>query len=173
MRQALTTDQVSRHIEATPQTLYDLVADVTRTPQYSPDIVRCTWLDGATGPAVGARFKAINNAGRGPNWSNKPVVTAADPAREFAFARTEPFAGTVDWRYTFAPEGTGTRVTETYEVTKQLTIVGWFIIDTLYGLHDRRSDLHASMQATLDRLAAITEAGDHAVPAPPATEVRS
>lgn len=64
MRQTLTTDQVNRHIEAPPQALYDLVADVTRTPQYSTDIVSCTWLDGATGPAVGARFKAINKAGR-------------------------------------------------------------------------------------------------------------
>ena len=90
MRQELTTDQVSRHIEATPRVLYDLVSDVTRTPEYSNEVVRCIWVGGATGPAVGARFKAINSAGRGPNWPNKPVVTAADPGREFAFARTEP-----------------------------------------------------------------------------------
>jgi hypothetical protein len=157
VRQELSTDQVDRHIEASPQALYDLVSDVTRTPELTPDIVSCTWLDGATGPAVGARFKAINSAGRGPNWSNKPVVTAVDPDKEFAFARTEPFAGTVTWRYTFVPEGTGTRVTESYEVTAKLTIVGWFIIGTLYGLKDRRSDLRASMLATLDRLAEITE----------------
>jgi hypothetical protein len=43
-------------------------------------------------------------------------------------------------------------------VTKKLTIVGWFIIGTLYGLKDRRSDLRASMAATLDRIAEITEA---------------
>ena len=90
MRQELTTDTVERYIEAPPEALYDLIADVTRTPERTPDIVRCEWLDGATGPAVGARFKAINKQGRGPNWSNKPVVTVADPGREFAFARTEP-----------------------------------------------------------------------------------
>jgi hypothetical protein len=157
VRQELSIDQVDRHIEASPQALYDLVSDVTRTPELTPDIVSCTWLDGATGPAVGARFKAINSAGRGPNWSNKPVVTAVDPGKEFAFARTEPFAGTVTWRYTFVAEGTGTRVTESYEVTKKLSIVGWFIIGTLYGLKDRRGDLRASMLATLDRLAEITE----------------
>jgi hypothetical protein len=162
MRQELTTDQVSRHIEATPQVLYDLVSDVTRTPEYSSEVVRCTWLGGATGPAVGARFKAINKAGRGPNWPNKPVVTAADPGREFAFARTEPFAGTVAWRYSFEPEGTGTRVTESYEVTRKLTAVGWFVIGTLYGLKDRRSDLRAGMTATLDRIAKMTEGKDSA-----------
>jgi hypothetical protein len=158
MKQQLTTDQVSRYIEAPPHTLYDVVADVTKTPELTPDIVSCTWLDGATGPAVGARFKAINKAGRGPNWSNKPVVTAADPGKEFAWARTEPFAGTVAWRYLFEAEGAGTRVTESYEVTKQLTIVGWFIIGTLYGMKDRRSDLRTSMLATLDRLAAVVGA---------------
>jgi hypothetical protein len=157
VRQELTTDQVERYIEASPRTLYELVSDVTRTPEITPDIVSCNWVDGATGPAVGARFKAINKAGRGPNWSNKPVVTVADPDKEFAFARTEPFAGTVTWRYTFTPEGTGTRITESYQVTKRLTIVGWFIIGTLYGLKDRRGDLHASMVATLDRLAEMTE----------------
>jgi hypothetical protein len=157
MRQELTGDQVERYVEAPPDVLYDLVADVTRTPEISPDVVRCEWLDGATGPAVGARFKAVNRQGRGPDWSNKPVVVAAEPGREFAFARTEPFAGTVEWRYRFEPAGMGTRVTESYRVTRRLTIVGWFIIGTLYGLKDRRADLRASMEATLARIAELTE----------------
>lgn len=156
MRQDLTTDEVSRYIEASPEELYDLVSDVTRTPELTPDIVRCTWLDGATGPAVGARFKAVNNGRGKPNWNNKPVVTAADRGRAFAFDRTEPFAGTVAWRYRFEREGTGTRVHESYEVTKKLTLFGWFIIGTLYGNKDRRSELRASMLATLDRLAELT-----------------
>ena len=162
MKQELTEDSVERYIEASPEALYEIVANIPRTPELTPDIVTCEWLDGATGPVVGARFKAINKQGRGPNWSNKPVITAVDPAREIAWARTEPFAGTVEWRYTFTPEGTGTRVTESYEVTKALTIVGWFIIGTLYGLKDRRGDLRASMFATLDRLAQIAEHADEA-----------
>lgn len=157
MKQELTRDSISRHIEASPEAVYDVVSDVTRTPELTPDIVRCEWLDGASGPAVGARFKAVNRAGRGPNWSNKPVVVTADRGREFAFDRTEPFAGTVRWSYRLEPEGMGTRVTEAYEVTKALTVVGWFIIGTLYGMKDRRSDLRASMTATLDRLAEMLE----------------
>jgi hypothetical protein len=157
MRQELTNDEVSRYIEASPAALYDVISDVTRTPELTPDIVACVWLDGATGPAVGARFKATNSQGRGPNWNNKPVVVAADAGREFAFDRTERFAGTVRWRYRFEPEGNGTRVFESYEVTNELTIVGWFIIGTLYGMKDRRSDLHDSMLATLDRLADIMQ----------------
>lgn len=157
MRQTLTTDSVDRYIEATPQALYDFISDVTRTPEISPEIVKCTWIAPATGPEVGARFKAINHAGRGPDWPNKPIVVTADPGQEFAFARTEKFAGTVEWRYRFVPEGSGTRVHESYKVTRELTIVGWFIISGLYGLKDRRSDLRAGMVQTLDSLARLTE----------------
>jgi hypothetical protein len=157
MKQELTTDTVDRYIEATPHQLYDLIADVTRTPERTPDIVRCEWLDGATGPAVGARFKAINKQGRGPNWSNKPVVTVADPGREFSFTRTEPFGGTILWRHRFVAESSGTRMIESYEVLKPVSTLGWFIIDTLYGMKDRRGELHASMVASLDRVAELVE----------------
>jgi uncharacterized protein YndB with AHSA1/START domain len=157
MRQNLTTDTVERYIEAPPELLYDLVSDVTRTPELSPEVVRCTWVKGATGPAVGARFRAINSAGRGPDWPNWPVVITADRPKEFAFSRTEPFAGTLEWRYRFVPEGTGTKVLESYTVTKPITVIGWFLIDKVSGLKDRAADLHAGMTATLDRLAAITE----------------
>jgi hypothetical protein len=158
MKQELTTDTVDRHIEASPEALYDFIADVTRTPERTPDIVRCEWLDGATGPAVGARFKSINKQGRGPNWSNKPVVTVAERGHEFSFARTEPFAGTILWRHRFVAEGTGTRMYESYEVIKPLTIIGWFIIGTLYGLKDRQTGLHTSMTQSMDRVAELMEA---------------
>jgi hypothetical protein len=158
MRQDLTTDTVDRYIEATPEALYDLVADVTRTPELTADIVKVEWLDGATRAVVGARFKATNKAGRGPAWSNKPVITVADRGREIAWSRTEAIGGTLEWRYRFEPEGTGTRVTESYEVTKPLPLIGWFLIGTIYGLKDRRGDLRASMLRTLDRIAELTEA---------------
>jgi uncharacterized protein YndB with AHSA1/START domain len=155
--QTLDHDQLTVHIDAPPEAVYALVADVTRTPEWSPEILRCTWLDGATGPAVGARFEAVNKAGRGPAWKNRPVVTAADPGRRFAFSRTEKFSGTLDWRYTLEPDGDGTRVTESYEVTEPISRVGWFIIDRLYGCHDRHSDLRAGMQQTLRRLGEAAE----------------
>lgn len=89
MRQELTHDTVERQIDATPEALYDIVADVTRAPELSPEIERCEWLDGATGPAVGARFRATNRVGRRRAWRNTPVVTVAQRGKEFAFSRTE------------------------------------------------------------------------------------
>jgi hypothetical protein len=157
MRQQLSTDTVQRHIDAAPEDVYDIVADVTRTPELSPEVAHCEWIGGATGPVVGARFRARNSVGRGPDWHNKPVVTVADRGRQFVFERTEPFAGTVQWGYRFEPERGGTRVTEWYRVTRNLTIVGWFVIGGIYGLKDRAADLRRGMVQTLERLAAIAE----------------
>ena len=158
--QSLDHDQVSLHMNATAEAVYALVADVTRTPEFSPEVRRCTWLDDATGPAVGARFEAVNHAGRFPEWKNQPVVIAAEPGREFAFSRTERFAGTLVWRYRLEPDGIGTLVTESYEVTRPISRIGWFIIDRLAGLHDRRADLRRGMEKTLQRMRETVERED-------------
>src|SRR5262249_33129502 len=81
MIQHLDHDPVSLPMDARPEDVYELVADVTRMPEFSPEILECTWLDGATGPAVGARFKARNKVGNRPSWSNNPVVTVVEPGR--------------------------------------------------------------------------------------------
>lgn len=152
--QTLDTDSHSTVIAAPADLLWEIVSDVTRTPEMSPEITSCRWLDGATGPAVGARFEAVNTL-NGRSWRNRPVVTVADPGRELAFERTEPFAGTVAWRWLFSPVDGGTQVTESYEVTRPLTRLGWFVIERIYGGRDRRADLRRGMQQTHERLAAL------------------
>jgi hypothetical protein len=154
--QSLDHDQVRLHMKASPANVYALVADVTRTPEFSPEILSCMWLDGATEPTVGARFAAKNKVTRGPAWTNKPVVTVVDPSRAFAFARTEKFGGTVEWRYDFEPDGDGTLVTESYEVTKRISPIGWMIIRAC-GCKDRRAELRAGMEQTLQRMRAVAQ----------------
>jgi len=164
MKQPLDHDSVSLRMAATPDDVYAVVSDVTRTPELSPEIIDCTWLDGATGPAVGVRFKARNKVPNRPAWHTKPVLTEAEPGRRFRFPRTEPFSGTVEWTYDFAPDGDGTLVTESYAVTKPLSPIGWFVIGVLFGRKDRRTDLRVGMQQTLQRVRDAVERRDVAVP---------
>jgi hypothetical protein len=161
MTQTLTTDTVERVIDASPQRLYDIVSDVTRMPELSPEITRCTWVRGATGPAVGARFRAVNTLGRGRSWPNWPIVVAADPGREFTVSRTEPLAGTLEWRYVFVPEGTKTRVVESYTVTRSPTRFFFWQLEHVFRIKDRAADLRAGMTTTLERLAAVAERERH------------
>ena len=155
--QTLDRDEVSTVVAATPAEVYAVVADVTRMAEFSPEVVSCRWLDGATGPAVGARFEAVNASAAGKRWKNRPVVTVADPGREFAFTRTEPMAGTIAWRYRFEREGAGTRVVESYEVQRPVTRLGWFVIEKVFRGGNRREALRQGMTATLDRLRAAVE----------------
>ena len=161
MSKTFNTDTVERHIEASPEVLYDLIADVTRMPEFSPYIARVKWI-GTPGPRVGAKFKAHNKMGRGPVWFNYPVVTVVEPNREFAFERTEPFAGTIEWRYKFVPEGTGTRVIESYRMVKPVKRLGWFIIEGLYGVKDIVATHRAGMEQTLAAIDKAVTAGSQA-----------
>lgn len=157
--QTLDHDEVSAHVTARPDDVYALVADVTRTRELSPEVVSCEWIAPATGPAVGARFRAVNKVPGRPSWTNTPVVTVADPGREFAFTRTERCAGSILWRYRFEAEGDGTRVTESYEVIEPVSRLGWLAITYLHGRRDRRADLRAGMMQTLRRIQVAAERG--------------
>jgi len=154
----LTHEEVVAHIDADPRLVYDLVSDVTRMPEWSPELVRCEWLGGATGPAVGARFHAVNKLDRGPAWTNKPTVIVADPGREFAVSRVEAVGGELIWRYRFEPSDGGTLLRESYEVVRQPS---WFlrrvILGVLYGTNDRAAEIRAGMRTTLDRLKRTAE----------------
>ena len=59
-------DSVTVHMAAPPERVWELVSDVTRIGSYSPETFEAEWLDGATGPAVGAKFRGhVKRNGRG------------------------------------------------------------------------------------------------------------
>lgn len=149
--QTLDRDERTAFIPASPDTVWAIVSDVGRTPELSPEVSSCRWLDGYSSAEVGARFEATNTV-NGKSWKNRPVVTAAEPGRVFAFERTEPFSGTVAWRYELQPVDGGTLVTESYEVVRPVGRVGWFVIERVFGCRDRRGDLARGMERTLHRL---------------------
>jgi hypothetical protein len=149
-------DEVRLGIQAAPELLYDLVSDVPRTPEWSPEVISCRWLDDAVGPMPGARFSARNKR-RWLTWSNKPVVETAERGREFAFTRTEPGGGTIRWSYRFEPGSGGTTTELGYRVLKPVPVFLPLILRTFFGVRDLRADLHQNMAVSLQKLAGIAE----------------
>ena len=137
--------------------VFAVVADITRMGEWSPECYRCSWAKGATGPAVGARFKARNKGGRGPSWFNTPVVTAADSGREFAFNRSGPGIGSYTWRYALEPVPTGTKLTESFDAEKPLGKFMTWMTMKWTGSPDRDDDLHEGMLTTISRIKAAAE----------------
>lgn len=144
---------VTRMIEAPADVVYDLLSDVTNMGDYSPETTGATWLDGATGPAVGARFKGTNALGR-TKWSTKPSVTVADRGRLFAFV--VPGKSGATWTYTFDPVPGGVRVTESMRQDEPSPFPIRFL-QRRAGVTDRAASLHAAITTTLERVAAVAE----------------
>jgi uncharacterized protein YndB with AHSA1/START domain len=153
-----TRGEASLRIEAPPEKVYEVVSDVTRMGEWSPETTSAEWMDGATGPAVGARFRGRNRS-KLARWSTTPRVTAAEPGREFAFVTTWLGKDNTLWTYRFEPDGGGTRVIESFEM---LVDVQWYFRAAerwFMGVKDRKADLEAGMATTLERLKAAVEGG--------------
>jgi hypothetical protein len=86
-----------------------------------------------------------------------PVVTAAEPGREFAFNRSGPGIGFYTWRYVLEHTAAGTRVTESFDAEKLLGPVMTWLTEKWTGSSDRDADLRRGMTTTLDRLKAAAE----------------
>ena len=92
-------DEVTVHMNATPQQVWALVSDVTQIGRYSPETFEGEWLDGATGPAVGVRFRGhVKRNQKGPTYWAKCYVTASEPGKEFSFGVGEPGKAAINWR---------------------------------------------------------------------------
>jgi hypothetical protein len=150
-------DEVTTEIAAAPEDVYRLVSDITRMGEWSPECVKAVWVKGASGPAVGARFRAWNRGGRGPAWSNTPTVVVAEPGREFAFNRQGPGIGSYTWRYVFEPTANGTSVTESFDAERLLGPAMTWITEKWTGSSDRDADLRRGMTTTIARLKAAAE----------------
>lgn len=146
------TVHVDVHVDASPDTVYSAVSDVSRMGEWSPETINCEWLDGATGPAVGARFKGTNKRGI-VKWSTKPAVVAANPGHEFTFEVDDA----VRWTYRVEPDGTGTKLTESFEMLSDLSRFNAFAHRWVLRIKDRRADLERGMAATLARVKTVVE----------------
>lgn len=142
-------DSVTVHIDATPDEVWALVSDVTRIGSYSPETFEAEWLDDATGPAVGARFRGhVKRNGKGPTyWTTCSVVTA-EPGVEFAFGVGPPGKAINTWGYRLEPSGDGTDVTESFRLADNIAMkIYWGALGWARGKTNRDG-----MRATLEAM---------------------
>ena len=94
-------------IAAPPGLVWDLVADVTRIGEWSPECIRAAWLTvpgELAGARAGARFTGHNRLRDGFEYDVTCVVTEADRPRSFAWVVLDD-AGepSSSWRYRIDP----------------------------------------------------------------------
>jgi uncharacterized protein YndB with AHSA1/START domain len=147
-------DAVTVHMAAPPEQVWNLVSDVTRIGSYSPETFEAGWLDGATGPAVGAKFRGhVKRNGRGPTYWTTCTVSACEPGREFAFGVGPSDKPMNVWRYRLQPSGDGTDVTESFQLSPTpLLKLYWSLFGWTRGKTNRDG-----MAATLEAIRAEVE----------------
>jgi len=151
----LTEDEIGLEIEADADVLYDMVSDLPRIGEWSPECERVDWEGDVTVPVRGTTFVGHNAVGPGRRirYSRHGEVLAADRGREFAFITDAGGRPSTLWRYRFEPTADGPRVTEGYEVR-------W--IETWARTRDaplnRHKELLKNMRTTLEQLKAAAEA---------------
>ena len=148
--------EVTVQMKAPAQRIWELVSDIRNTGRFSPETLEARWLDGATGPAVGARFRGhVKRNGRGPMYWTECRVTACEPGREFGFVVVLGDREVNHWHYLFTPAGDGTAVTESYRLADTAaTRLYWAVAGRLRGRTNERG-----MRETLERIRAVAEAG--------------
>jgi uncharacterized protein YndB with AHSA1/START domain len=147
---------VTVHIAASADRVWELLSDVTRIGEFSPETFEAEWLDGATGPKLGARFRGhVKRNGKGPIYWTTCTVIASEPGREFAFCVGAAGKPLNTWRYRLEPAADGTDVTESFELTATpLLRLYW----TLLGWTRGRTNI-SGMRTTLERIKATAESG--------------
>ena len=143
-------------IAASPEAVYDLVCDVTRTGEWSPQCRECWWLDGGTG-AVGDEFGGRQETPE-RTWETRSRVEEADRPHAFAWSVNDR---KVLWRYALEPAEGGTRLTESWEFLDagQEFMAEKYGADAQREIDTRREAARTGIPATLAAIKQIAEHG--------------
>ena len=147
-------DSVTVHVDAPPDEVWNLVSDVTRIGRYSPETFEAEWLDGATGPAVGARFRGhVKRNGKGPVYWTTCTVLTSEPGREFTFGVGDGGDPLSRWGYRLEVKDGGTDVTEFFRLADRWWLrLYWALLGWTRGKTNRNG-----MRTTLERIKAEVE----------------
>ena len=149
-------DAVTVHMSASPAKVWDLVSDVTKIGRYSPETFEAEWIDGATGPAVGAKFRGhVKRNEKGPTYWTTCTVSDCEPGKTFAFGvGNKPDAPLNVWRYDIVAAGDGCDVTESFTLAPTWALkLYWTCLGWARGKTNRNG-----MRRTLERVRDDAEA---------------
>ena len=148
---------VSRDVAASADAVWELVSDLPRMGEWSPENEGGAWIKGATGPAPGAAFRGSNRHG-GKSWKTIAKVVHAEPGRRFSFRVTAMGLPVALWAFDITPTDGGCTVTESWTDLRP----GFFkpIAAKATGVSDRTAHNGSTMEQTLANLAAAAESSD-------------
>ena len=84
------TTQAEVHIAAPPGAVWPLVSDIALPARLSTELMATMWIDGATGPCAGARFRGRSQHAVVGTWETVSTVVTCDEPRSFRWVVGDP-----------------------------------------------------------------------------------
>jgi hypothetical protein len=140
------------HVDASAEVVYDLLADLPRMGEWSPECERVTWRAGATGAVRGARFFGHNRAGA-LRWMTQGEVVSAARGRNLTFEISFGPMAIARWEYFIVPGESGCTLVEEWTDRRP----AWYRgpADRTFG--PRLKTNRRGIQVTLDNLKRAAE----------------
>jgi uncharacterized protein YndB with AHSA1/START domain len=158
------TVEVPIEIAAAPERVWAIVSDISVMPGISSELLAVEWLDGWSGPGLGARFTGRNRNEAFGVWSTESVIVEYDPPRVFAWAVGDPQWPSAIWRFSLEPRDGGTLLRQWMQMGPGRSGLS-FAIDRMPDKEQkivfvRLRELEGSMGATLAAIKTLAEGPD-------------
>ncbi len=138
-------------IKASPEQVWQVVSDLGRMPEFSPELRKAFVLGK---PGVGANIIGINRR-KAVVWPTTSKVVRWEPGRAVAWKTRESGA---TWVYELEPTDTGTSVTGR-RVLPKFTIGTSLLGPFIGGAAGHDAELTEGIRTTLERIRTTVEAG--------------
>lgn len=146
--------EVSVVVDASPEAVFAVISDIDLPARFSSEFQGASWLDGASVPAVGARFVGRNAHAAAGEWETTCTVVEYEAPRVFAYeVGGADGDGSATWRFTVAAEDEGTRLTQSMQMGPARSFIN-IAIDSMPDkesriLNRRVREHRDNMEATL------------------------
>jgi hypothetical protein len=156
------TVEVRMWIGSQPGRVWGLVSDIELMPAMSSELQSVEWLDGADGPAVGARFRGRSRHEALGEWESTSYVVEFEPERVFGWAVGDPARPAALWRFRLEPKDGGTDLSEWVQLGPARSGLS-LAIDQMPDKEQkivfvRMREFERNMAATLERIKTLAEA---------------
>lgn len=140
-------------IDAAPEVVWQVLGDVRRMPELSPELVRMIPLKKG-GLRPGQWYLGVNRR-KGVVWPTRSVVSEVEPGRTVAWDTRTSGAR---WIWELTPEGSGTRVVHRRPIPRRLTGSSFLFAKAfLGGVGGHADELEEGMARSVARLKRAVE----------------
>ncbi|MCQ9179719.1 SRPBCC family protein [Streptomyces sp. IBSBF 2953] len=156
------TAEVRTWIDAPVERVWELASDVTLMPAMSEELQSVEWLDGATGPALGASFVGRNKHDAFGEWATTSHVIEYEQGCVFAWAVGDRDRPSAVWRFGLEAKDGGTELAQWMRMGPGRSGLS-FAIDAMPEKEQkivfvRMREFERNMAATLGHIKMLAEA---------------